>query len=85
MSLKTVCRHVFHAKCGHKWILAENSCPICRTVLSNFGVREFWFSEVKLNGIGAVGKELELEIVGEEVVGAGKKSGLAGILRSLGL
>lgn len=27
----TTCNHIFHAKCMAKWILQNNSCPLCRT------------------------------------------------------
>ena len=27
----TSCKHIFHEECMAKWILQNNSCPLCRT------------------------------------------------------
>ena len=32
---KTECGHSFHYKCIYKWILNNDNCPLCRTVIRN--------------------------------------------------
>lgn len=30
---KTVCNHIYHAKCIDNWLLNHDTCPICRTIV----------------------------------------------------
>ena len=30
---KTICGHKFHCKCILKWILINDTCPLCRAIL----------------------------------------------------
>jgi hypothetical protein len=31
----TICNHTFHRKCLDKWLVKNNSCPLCRKVIKN--------------------------------------------------
>ena len=34
----TICNHTFHKICLDNWLIAKNTCPMCRAVLSNRAV-----------------------------------------------
>jgi SUMO ligase MMS21 Smc5/6 complex component len=32
---KTTCNHIYHNNCIEEWLKKNNTCPICRTIISN--------------------------------------------------
>ena len=31
--IKLICSHIYHTKCVNPWIIKNNSCPNCRTII----------------------------------------------------
>lgn len=39
---KTSCNHIYHHYCLDKWLIENDNCPMCRTILIE---REFFFTK----------------------------------------
>lgn len=41
--VKTSCGHFYHFKCATNWLIKNDSCPMCRKILTeNEQIREIW-------------------------------------------
>ena len=38
----TKCNHSFHTKCLMKWILTKDTCPMCREILRDIELEEYY-------------------------------------------